>query len=499
MDQSPESYDLIVVGSGPAGEKGAAQSAYFGKRVALVEKEKVLGGAAANTGTLPSKTLRETALYLSGFRNRALYGLDLQVKKEVTVQDFLARELVIKQVERARITENLERHGVDLYKGTATVDDPHTVTVRAEGEPDRRLRGDYLLIATGSHPFRPPGFAFEQERIYDSDEILDLQEIPPSMLVIGGGVIGCEYACMFAVLGVRVMIVERRDRLISSLDAEVARSLRGRMEKLGIRLILSDSVAGVEGGGLGLEQPGGEDYRVRLQSDEVVEAHTILISAGRTGNTAGLGLEAIGVEVNKRGQVVVDEDYRTAVPNVFAAGDVVGNPGLASTAMDQARVATANAFGFEYRPGLPLILPSGIYTIPECSMAGATEEALIEDGIPYVVGLATYAENARGQIIGDPEGFLKLLFREEDMLLLGVHVIGELATEVVHIGLTALMARETADLFVQTCYNYPTLGELYKYATYDALARRSERRREAPTPSAGAGPRAWNAGSNEPG
>ncbi len=429
--------------------------------------------------------MRETALYLSGFRNRALYGLDLRVRKEVTVKDFLAREQVIKQVERARIRENLAHHKVEVHTGTASMVDPHTVAVRADGQPEHRLRGEIVLIATGSHPFRPRGFAFEQERIYDSDEILDLQEIPPSMIVVGGGVIGCEYAGMFAVLGVQVEIVERRDRLITALDADVARSLGDRMRKLGIRIHVSDSVAEVRGGGEGLERSGGEDYEVHLESGTVLRANTILISSGRTGNTAGLGLEAIGVGVTPRGQVIVDDDYRTAVPNIFAAGDVIGNPGLASTAMDQARVATANAFQFEYRPGLPLILPSGIYTIPECSMAGATEESLIADEIPYIVGRASYAENARGQIIGDPEGFLKLLFRESDMMLLGVHVIGELATEIVLIGLTALMAHETADLFIQTCFNYPTLSELYKAATYDALTTRSSDRRETPTPSVG--------------
>ena len=458
-------FDLIVIGSGPAGEKGAAQAAYFGKSVALIEKEPVLGGASANTGTLPSKTLRETALFLSGFRNRDLGGIKLQLDHQVTISDFMAHERAVNERERARIVANLDRHRVEVFRGSASLVDPHTVAVRPASGPEVQLRGDVILIAVGSRPYHPPVFPFEDPRIDDSDTILQLPSIPPSMLVVGGGVIGCEYACMFAILGVEVTVVEQRDRLLGSLDAEVAEAVRRRMESIGVRLFLSDSVEAFHAG---------ETVEARLKSGAVLHPHTTLISSGRNGNTVGLGLENVGVQVDSRGLIAVDEHYRTAVPHIYAAGDVIGSPALASTAMEQARVAMVNAFDLKYKDRVASILPYGIYTIPECSMAGETEEGLTAKGIPYVVGKATYDSNARGQIIGDRHGFLKLLFRRDDMKLLGVHVIGEGATELVHVGLTALLLGQGAGLFIETCYNYPTLTELYKYAAYDALGRKAQ-------------------------
>lgn len=457
-------FDLIVIGSGPAGEKGAAQAAYFGKSVALIEKEPVLGGASANTGTLPSKTLRETALFLSGFRNRDLDGIKLVLDHQVTIRDFMAHERAVNERERARIVANLDRHRVEVFRGSASLVDPHTVSVQSASAPAVRLQGDVILIAVGSRPYHPPVFPFEDPRIDDSDTILQIPTIPPSMLVVGGGVIGCEYACVFAILGVEVTVVEQRDRLLGSLDAEVAEAVRQRMESLGIRLFLSDSVESFHAG---------EGVEARLKSGAVLNPHTTLISSGRNGNTVGLGLENVGVQVDSRGLIAVDEHYRTTVPHIFAAGDVIGSPSLASTAMEQARVAMVNAFDLKYKDRVATILPYGIYTIPECSMAGETEEGLTAKGIPYVVGKATYDSNARGQIIGDRHGFLKLLFGRDDMKLLGVHVIGEGATELVHVGLTALLLGQGAHLFIETCYNYPTLSELYKYAAYDALGRKA--------------------------
>jgi NAD(P) transhydrogenase len=463
-----DQFDLIVIGSGPAGEKGAAQAAYFGKRVALVEKEPVLGGAAANTGTIPSKTLRETALFLSGFRNRALFGLDMKLKAEVNVRDFLARERILKESERARIQENLKRHHITQYAGTASFVDPHTIAVKPARCPEICIQGQIILIATGSYPYRPPNIPFHDPRVYDSDTILDLHEIPQTMLVIGGGVIGCEYACMFAALGVKVTVVEQRARLVGFLDQEIGDALTAQMEAMGIRIFTRDAVAGFQ------ERP--DAIEICLESGTVVEAQTVLVSAGRCGNTEALALDRVGIAVNSRGQVQVNEHFQTNLPHVYAAGDVIGNPALASTSMEQARVAMVHAFHLKYREGLPQILPYGIYTIPECSMAGATEEALVAQKIPYVVGKASYVKNARGQIIGDTAGFLKLLFHEDDLRLLGVHAIGEQATEIVHIGLTALLVNQGANLFIQTCYNYPTLSELYKYAAYDAMGRRAARR-----------------------
>lgn len=461
-----EKYDLVVIGSGPAGEKGAAQAAYFGKRVALIEKEPVLGGAAANTGTLPSKTLRETALVLSGFRHRELSGLEIRLREKVNVRDFLAHERLIKENERARISENLKRHHVSLYMGAASLVDPHTVSVKPDRCAEFQISADKILIATGSYPFRPAGFPFHDPRVYDSNTILMLHEIPATMLVVGGGVIGCEYACMFAALGVQVTVVEKRDGLVGFLDLEIAESLRTQMEAKGIRVLTGDSVASVHDNG---------SLDVTLQSGTQIKVDTILVSSGRCGATEGLGLDKLGIAANERGVIKVDEHYQTTVPNVYAAGDVIGSPALASTSMEQARVAMVHAFDLKYKSSVASILPFGIYTIPECSMVGETEESLQKQKIPYVAGKAAYSANARGQIIGDQHGFLKLLFREEDMRLVGVHMIGELATELVHVGLTAMLMQAGAELFISTCYNYPTLTEVYKYATYDALGKRSRK------------------------
>lgn len=465
---TPDKFDFIVIGSGPAGEKGAALAAYFGKKVALIEKEPVFGGTAANTGTLPSKTLRETALFLSGFRNRELAGLHFSLKEKVTVRDFLTRERLVKENERSRIMENLRRHRVAIYMGTASLVDAHTVAVRPERCPEFQIHGDFILIATGSYPYRPPTFPFHDPRVYDSDTLLNLHEIPSSLLVVGGGVVGCEYACVFAALGVQVHLVEKREHILTFLDREVVAGLQAQMEDLGVQFYLSDSVESVTTGDM---------LDVQLMSGSLLKIETLLVSSGRCGNTEALALDRVGIAANEQGKIQVNAQYQTTVPNVYAAGDVIGNPALASTSMEQARVAATHAFGFQYKEAIAPILPYGIYTIPECSMAGESEESLTEKKIAYVVGRATYGGNARGQIVGDTHGFLKLLFREEDMKLLGVHMIGEQATELIHIGLTGLLTNASAELFIQTCYNYPTLAEMYKYAAYDALGRRAARRK----------------------
>ena len=455
-----ETYDLIVIGSGPAGEKGAAQAAYFGKRVALVEKEAFHGGAATNTGTIPSKTLRESAVFLSGFRHRELDGLEVGVKKQISVRDFMARERIIIEHERARITANLKRHHISVYSGTASFVDAHTVAVTSTDAPTIQIQAPVILIATGSYPYWPGGYLFDDPLIYDSNEILELEEMPRSLLVVGGGVIGCEYACMFSILGTQVTVIEKRDCLVGFLDLELAASLRAQMEAKGIRVITSDTVTSVQKR---------DNFHVVLGSGAELEAQTILVSSGRCGNIDGLNLEMIGVQHNERGQIHVDENFRTSVPGIYAAGDVIGSPALASTSMEQARVAMVHAFDLKYKEKVARTLPYGIYTIPECAMVGETEESLIQKQIPYVTGRATYMENARGQIIGDSHGFVKLLFHADDMRLLGAHIIGELATEMIHVALTAMLLNATADLFIRSCYNYPTLTEVYKYAAYDAL------------------------------
>ncbi|MDO8542318.1 MAG: Si-specific NAD(P)(+) transhydrogenase [Opitutaceae bacterium] len=465
---SPTHYDLIVIGSGPAGEKGAAQAAYFGRKVALIEREPVLGGAAANTGTLPSKTLRETALYLSGFRQRGLYGVNMTLKDQVTARDFLYRERQVQHTEHMRIIANLRRHDIQLYKGMASFTDPHTIRIENRDATPVNLTAECILIATGSHPFRPTVFPFHDARVYDSDTILNLHDIPREMLVVGGGVIGCEYACMFAALGIRVTLLEGRDRLLTFLDPEIAQLLTRCMRDMGIDVRFNESVAAVAAAPA--------EFTATTASGAQLAVDTILVAAGRSGNTDKLNLTAAGLTPAKRGLIDVNAHYQTAVPHIYAAGDVIGFPALAATSMEQARVAMVHAFDLKYKTRVAPILPYGIYTIPECSMAGETQESLTKAGTPFVAGVAQYDANARGQIIGARNGFLKLLFARDTMKLLGVHVIGEQASELVHIGLVALHAGATADLFIETCFNYPTLGELYKYATYDALGRRAKLR-----------------------
>jgi NAD(P) transhydrogenase len=450
-------FDLLVLGSGPAGEKGAAQAAYFGKKVALVEKEPVPGGAAVNTGTLPSKTLRETALYLSGFRQRGLDGVDVALKGELKVADLLHRKDKVVHEERSRIDDNLARHRVTRLQGDAKFLDPHTVQVKND-----KITADVILIATGSVPNRPPLFNFEDVKVYDSDEIVTVHMIPKSMAVVGGGVIGCEYACLFAALGTKVTLVESRGALLPFLDAEFQALLEQRMIDLGVAFSKPDTVDTIKG-----EDDG---VTLNLKSGKSIHADIVLVCAGRNANVATLNLEAAGVKTGLRGKIEVNERYQTTAKHIYAAGDVIGFPALASTAMEQARIAVVDAFDLKYKTTLAKILPYGIYTIPECSMAGETEETLKAAKIPYVSGRASFGDNARGRIIGESTGRLKLLFGREDHKLLGVHMIGEGATELVHIGLTALMMGATTDLFIHTCYNYPTLSEVYKYATYDALA-----------------------------
>ncbi len=456
-------YDLIVIGSGPAGEKGAAQAAYFKKKVALVEWRPVLGGAGANTGTLPSKTLRETALYLSGFRQRGLFGVEMNLSHRAGVRDLLFRERAVSQEESVRVQQNMHSHAVDVFQGKGRLLDPHTVVVRRPGT-EEKLTGDVVLVATGSRPLHPPLFPFGASGIYDSDTILQMEEVPHSLVVVGGGVIGCEYACTFAALGIPVTLVEPRSPLLNFLDSEMSQRLQDRMSDLGVHFKLPDAVETVDV----------EEGRITLglKSGETLQSAAVLVAMGRSSNSRHLGLEEVGVVIAERDRIQVNAHFQTSVPHIYAAGDVIGFPALASTAMEQARVAMAHAFSLYSKDALASTLPYGLYTIPELSMAGETEESLNKLQVPYVVGRASYATNARGQIIGDGGGFLKLIFRREDMKLLGVHVMGEAASELVHIGLTAILLGGTAQLFIESCYNYPTLSETYKYATYNALAQR---------------------------
>jgi len=459
-----QQYDLVVIGSGPAGEKGAAQAAYFGKRVAVVEHGSDVGGACINTGTLPSKILRESALYFSGLRQRGLYGVDYSLKEGLTVQNFMHRKDVLVELEREKIRQNLAAHKTDLIRGTASLEDAHTVAVKTPKEV-LRLRGEAILIATGSYPHRPPEIPFDDKSIFDSDSILRMDRIPRSLAVVGGGVIGCEYASIFTALGVEVSLVDGRDRVLPFLDAEISERLRERLAGLGVKFFLGERM-----GPIGRTQQG---VRIQLSSGKTIETEAALFAAGRRGAVDGLCLEKAGLGVNKRGYIEVNASYQTAVPSIYAAGDVIGFPALASTSMEQGRVAVCHAFGFQYKQRVASMLPMGVYTIPEISAVGETEESCKEKKIEFEAGRARYSNNARGMIANDPSGTLKLLFRRDNRQLLGVHIIGESATELIHLGMMVLESGGTIDRFIDFVFNYPTLSEMYKYAAYDGLGNLS--------------------------
>jgi NAD(P) transhydrogenase len=454
--------DLIVIGSGPAGEKGAAQAAYFGKRVILVEKQPAPGGAAVHTGTLPSKTLREAALFLSGHRQRELYGIRVALEPALAVPKLLSRKEVVRAQEVERIRWNLERHGVEIVQGVARLADAHTVEVAGAGAAGaRRISAATILVATGSVPYRPASIPFDDPAIDDSDSILEIDRLPRTLLVMGAGVIGCEYASMFSALGVAVTLVEPKKELLGFLDADMSEALRRALVAMGVDVRLEDSAAEV--------RRQGDRIVTRLGSGEEVASERLLFAAGRQGATAGLGLEALGVEIDRRGFIVVDDRFRTAVPSIAAAGDVVGFPALASVSMEQARVAVCHAFGFAYKREVSDLLPYGIYTIPEVSAVGLSQEDAAARGIDVVCGRSPYRLNTRGKICGDEEGMVKLVFERASRRLVGAHVIGERATELVHIGQAIIALHGTVETLIEMVFNHPTLAECYKYAAYDAL------------------------------
>lgn len=456
-------FDLVVIGSGPAGEKGAAQAAYFGKKVALIERSPYLGGTGINTGTVPSKTLRETALYFSGLRQRGLYGIDYSLKENISISELMYRQKAVVENERNIVQTNLRRHNIEVVFGEAKLRDAHTVSVTAPGGAIRELEGDIILIATGSSPFHPSDIPYDNVRIYDSDSLLAMNRIPKSMAVIGGGVIGSEYACTFTALGVKVTLVEASGRMLRFVDSEISERLRMKLELLGLRFLFNNRVVKTEAGPDGV--------RLELKSGEILEPEIALFAAGRQSNVQGMGLENVGVKLGERSVILVNDKYQTTVPNIYAAGDVIGFPALSSVSMEQARVAMVHAFQLAYKERLCPVLPLAVYTIPEISMAGVTEDDCIEKNIPYVVGRSYYNKSPRGQIIGDTSGMLKLVFSPLDKKLLGVHLIGEMSSELVHIGAQVIAAGGTIDVFIESVYNYPTLADSYKYAAYDGLGQ----------------------------
>jgi NAD(P) transhydrogenase len=454
-------YDLLVIGSGPAGQKAAIQAAKLGRSAAVVERRQV-GGVCVITGTIPSKTLREAVLYLTGYNQRTIYGQSYRVKDLITIEDLHARALDVIRRETDVIRDQLTRNHVALIEGTARFLDPHTLAVRRSEGEERKVSGWHIVVASGTRPARPSTVAFDDRTILDSDGLMRLDRIPGSLCVVGAGIIGLEYASMFAALGTKVTLVDQRRQLLDFCDAEMIEGLQYHLRDLGMTFRLGETVVGVEA----LT----EGALVVLESGKRIAAEAVLYSAGRQGATDGLDLPSAGLDADDRGRIPVGPNYRTSVEHIYAVGDVIGFPSLAATAMEQGRAAALDAFGQEVR-SMRELLPIGIYTIPEISFVGRTEEELTEAAIPYEVGRSRYRELARGHILGDLYGMLKILVDPKDRTLLGVHVFGTGATEVVHIGQAVMGNGGTADYLVETVFNYPTLAESYKVAALDALNR----------------------------
>ncbi|MFN0283201.1 MAG: Si-specific NAD(P)(+) transhydrogenase [Kineosporiaceae bacterium] len=453
-------YDLLVLGSGPGGQKAAIAAAKLGRRAAVVERRTMVGGVCINTGTIPSKTLREAVLYLTGLNMRELYGQNYRVKDDIGIADLLGRtqHVIGREVEVVR--SQLFRNGVDLVPGTARFIDPHTVLVDAGDGTHRQVSGERVVIATGTRPARPANIDFEDPRILDSDGILTLDHLPRSMVVVGAGVIGIEYASMFAALGTKVTVVEQRDRMLDFCDSEVVESLKFHLRDLSVTFRFGETVAGVEASPRGTV--------TSLASGKRIPADAVMYSAGRQGATEDLDLPRAGLSADARGRISVDTHYRTAAPHIYAVGDVIGFPALAATSMEQGRLAAYHACG-EPANSLVDLQPIGIYTIPEISYCGQSEEQLTRASIAYEVGISRYRELARGQIIGDSYGMLKLLVSTQTKQLLGVHVFGSQATELVHLGQAIMTCEGSVDQLVNTVFNYPTLSEAYKVAALDAV------------------------------
>lgn len=456
-------FDVVVIGSGPAGEKAAIEASKMNKSAAIIERRSVQGGVCIHTGTIPSKTLRETAMYIAGLRQRTAYGLLGGVRADLSIRELMHRKDQVVLQELDVIQQNMSQHRISVIQGSGMVTGPHTVIVSHDGASNRIVTAEAIIISTGTHSYHPPQVPFDNKFIYDAETVIDLDILPRTMTIVGGGVIGCEYASIFTHLGVKVTIIDPRKRLLSFLDHEIADALTYLMRKYGITLMLGDSAEAIS--------VQGDQVVTVTKSNRRITSDRLLYAAGRSGNTEDLGLEALGIETDDRGQIKVDERYRTSVPSIYAVGDVIGFPSLASVSMDQGRLAAIHAFRKDDVSCLNTLLPFGIYTIPEVSLVGETEESLTASGQEYEIGVARYYELARGQIINDHDGMLKLIFDPKSKRILGVHIIGERATELVHIGQAVMTHGGTMDYFVNTVFNYPTLAEAYKVAAMDGFAR----------------------------
>ena len=459
-------FDLLVIGSGPAGQRAAIFAAKMGKRVALVEMREVVGGVCINTGTIPSKTMREAVLHLSGYNYRSIYGMNYRVKEKITMADLAFRVQHVIKTEIDVTDAQLSRNNIEMLVGIASFEDATHVKI-TNSRGGQIYEAQNILIATGTKPAVSAKVPINGRNIINSDLVFDLPALPKTMIVVGGGVIGVEYTCMFAALGVRVTLIERRPRLLEFADQEIVEALSYHLRDARVTMRLNEEVESVE------EMPDGTVV-ANLESKKKVQGDALLYAVGRQGNVDELNLAAVGIQADARGRIPVDKDFRTSVPNIFAAGDVIGFPSLASVSMEQGRIASARAFGDQTIFSNPSYYPYGIYTIPEISFIGKTEEQLTEEDVPYEVGVAYYREIARGQIRGDTTGRLKLIFHRMTHALLGVHIIGEGASELLHIGQAVMALGGTLDYFVDTVFNYPTLAECYKVAAFNGLNRVSK-------------------------
>lgn len=454
-------YDLAVIGSGPAGQKGAICAAKLQKKVVIIERKRTIGGVCVHTGTIPSKTLREAVLYLTGFRQRTFYGRGYSLKDRIVMSDLIFRAQAVMAREIDVIKAQLRRNYVTVVEGDARLVGPHEIEVTSE-DGSQLIRARHILLACGTRPAHSAEIPVDGKRIVDSDQIHCLEEVPRDLIIVGAGIIGLEYASMFAALGVKVTLLDQRPVLLDFVDREIIETLCFQLRQLGTVFRLGERVVSV----------GFDDARHRvfaiLESGKHVHGQALLYTIGRQANGDQLNVEAAGLECDSRGRFAVNEHFQTAVPHIYAAGDVIGFPALASTSMEQGRLASCHMFG---KPAVipPMLIPYGIYSIPEISMVGYTEEQLTRDKVPYEIGVARYVELAKGQILGDDQGFLKLLFDPESLKLLGVHLIGDRAAEIVHIGQVALALGATIEYFRDAIFNYPTLAEAYKVAALDGL------------------------------
>ncbi|MGB1250124.1 MAG: Si-specific NAD(P)(+) transhydrogenase [Candidatus Promineifilaceae bacterium] len=458
-------YDLVVIGTGPSGQRAAVQGAKAGKRVAIVDKREFVGGVCVNTGTIPSKTLREAVLHLSGFHERNIHGSAYRVKHHITMEDLSIRCDHVIRHETDIIQHQMFRNGIDLINGIASFADSHTLNIHMLND-DKQITGEYIVIAVGTTPAKGNGIPFSPDKIMTSDSIMRMKTVPRSLCVIGAGVIGIEYASIYAALGTRVTVIDMRPRLLDFVDDEVVSALTYHLRQQRVTIRLGEKVDTVT-----IDEETGKVV-THLTSGKRIITEKALYSIGRQGNTARLNLQSVGLEADKRGRLKVNETYQTAVPHIYAVGDVIGFPSLASTSMEQGRLASAHAFGLS-TDSYSDLFPYGIYTIPEISIVGKSEQELTDANIPYEVGKAHYREISRGQIIGDSIGMLKILFSIEDRRILGVHIIGEGAAELVHIGQAVMAFNGTIDYFINTVFNYPTLAEAYKVAALDGINRLS--------------------------